>query len=408
MTAELIAGFVFDHGIGGQCLQLARQDVRLKHGELRAMLGRLAARNTARTVSVTAALTRLDSHARPSAAPLTDSEFFHVLGFERWTSVDASDFEGADIIHDLNTPGLSEKLGSAVDLALETGTAEHVFHLPHYLGNVCECLKEGGIALHFVPAHGYVDHGFYQFSPTLFHDFYLANRFDVLDIVLLRTATEDWAEGSITRYVPGAFDRRDRRRFEDSYVILGIAVRKRRDSSSDRIPQQRVYRELTDWMASPPADLLAASTLAAELTGPFVHDAGACWRVPAPAVAGDGDSIDMPRRSRVLLCEDGRPLGPAHANHEAIRHDGHGCFSHWGDHILFAAADGSDPNGNGRRYTIRLMPSDGGACAFDTEVRGFETPPVAAGGGCQSRGDEPGPLRSIAAAWSRYFGLGRN
>jgi len=55
----------------------------------------------------------------------------------------------------------------------------------------------------------------------------------------------------------------------------------------------------------------------------------------------------------VLLYEDGRPLGPAHAAHASIRSAGHGAFSHWKDALYFATSDNSDPNLNGRQYALR-------------------------------------------------------
>lgn len=57
--------------------------------------------------------------------------------------------------------------------------------------------------------------------------------------------------------------------------------------------------------------------------------------------------------SRLMLYEDGRALGPAHAAHCAIRDTGQGRFSHWGAQIYFSASDNSDPTTNGRVYTVR-------------------------------------------------------
>jgi hypothetical protein len=57
--------------------------------------------------------------------------------------------------------------------------------------------------------------------------------------------------------------------------------------------------------------------------------------------------------SRLLLLEDGKPLGPAHAFHADIRQSGGGRYSHWNDDIYFSASDGSDPRTNGRTYTYR-------------------------------------------------------
>ena len=56
--------------------------------------------------------------------------------------------------------------------------------------------------------------------------------------------------------------------------------------------------------------------------------------------------------SSLELFEDGRPLGPAHAPHDAIRSSGAGRYSHWGTSIWFSASDSSDPRTNGRTYRV--------------------------------------------------------
>lgn len=64
---------------------------------------------------------------------------------------------------------------------------------------------------------------------------------------------------------------------------------------------------------------------------------------------------DLESSSSLMLFEDGRPLGPAHAPHDEMRALGGGRFSHWGAHLYFTTSDNSDPLSNGRRYTVREM-----------------------------------------------------
>jgi Sulfotransferase family len=96
------------------------------------------------------------------------------------------------------------------------------------------------------------------------------------------------------------------------------------------------------------------------LNPPFQADSGVAWTARlhmAPELAAfetQADTLEQPYRSPLILHEDGVPLGPAHSLHALIRGEGGGRFSHWGpQHILlFSATDGSDPNRNGRAYTI--------------------------------------------------------
>ena len=75
-----------------------------------------------------------------------------------------------------------------------------------------------------------------------------------------------------------------------------------------------------------------------------------------------GDTCDFPKASYAYLLEDGKPLGPAHALHYKIRENGMGCFSHWGEHVYFSTSDNSDPNTNGRTYTLNVPTQEEIAC----------------------------------------------
>src|SRR5262249_60276775 len=87
------------------------------------------------------------------------------------------------------------------------------------------------------------------------------------------------------------------------------------------------------------------------LQRPFANHGGDAFLAPVGDFAA-GDTLDAPRSSRLMVCEDGSPLGPAHSTHDDIRATGNGQFSHWGDTLYFSASDNSDPNSNGRKYTV--------------------------------------------------------
>jgi hypothetical protein len=76
---------------------------------------------------------------------------------------------------------------------------------------------------------------------------------------------------------------------------------------------------------------------------------GHCYTVRVP----DGLVCDAEARSRLVLLEDGKPIGPGHAAHHDIREHGGGRYSHWAGHVYFSTPDGSDPRSNGRVYSFR-------------------------------------------------------
>jgi len=91
------------------------------------------------------------------------------------------------------------------------------------------------------------------------------------------------------------------------------------------------------------------------ITGPFVHDAGNAFEASLPDLAPYSDSATS-QQSNLRLYEDGRQLGPAHSVQLDIRDLGRGRFSHLGAVVIFSASDNSDPNTNGRRYTVDYIP----------------------------------------------------
>ena len=60
-----------------------------------------------------------------------------------------------------------------------------MFHVPNALANLNAMLKPSGAILHVLPCNNWVDHGFYQFSPTLMFDYYAALQFEVLESAIM-------------------------------------------------------------------------------------------------------------------------------------------------------------------------------------------------------------------------------
>lgn len=108
---------------------------------------------------------------------------------------------------------------------------------------------------------------------------------------------------------------------------------------------------------APNRKLLRIGAARWRLLPPFGREARNAWEFALSSDCGIdfdlyADDVDQWTRSPVEMFEDGRPLGPAHALHEHIRVFGGGGYSHWGERLLFSTSDNSDPNVNGREYSI--------------------------------------------------------
>jgi hypothetical protein len=98
-------------------------------------------------------------------------DFLTDLGATIIESLDYSDFESAEIIHNLNQSfegSKIEHLKNSFDLVLDYGTSEHVFQAAQSISNSISLVRVGGRLNMVLPVCGYLEHGFYQFSPNFF------------------------------------------------------------------------------------------------------------------------------------------------------------------------------------------------------------------------------------------------
>ena len=86
------------------------------------------------------------------------------------------------------------------------------------------------------------------------------------------------------------------------------------------------------------------------LRRPFSKFGNAGFTSNVPELGASSNSVDHLTKSRVIVYENDRPLGPPHSMHGDIAALGLGRFSHWGDVIAFSTSDNTDPNSNGRKY----------------------------------------------------------
>lgn len=95
------------------------------------------------------------------------------FGADLVESIDASSYERASVVHDMNTPLGETKSYSVV---LDFGTLEHVLNVATSFDNVAKLCAKDGFILHVLPGNNFSGHGFYQFSPELFFQIYAEAR----------------------------------------------------------------------------------------------------------------------------------------------------------------------------------------------------------------------------------------
>jgi hypothetical protein len=111
-------------------------------------------------------------------------DLFEQLGV-KLTCVDAISHDGREVVADLNHP---QDLGQ-FDLVLDAGTTEHCFNVGQAIINAANAVKVDGLILHTNPV-SMGNHGFYNFNPTLFVDFYRVNGFEIVGLEVRDRAGE--------------------------------------------------------------------------------------------------------------------------------------------------------------------------------------------------------------------------
>ena len=142
----------------GRTATIGRQGLAVGPTRLWRMLGRYGCRP--------AAMDRRTFYGRFRDEPWVDP-LLETLGADSVTSIDASDYEGANMVHDLNRP-IPDELEARFDVVVDAGSLEHIFNVPVALESYMRMVKPDGRVILVTPANNYFGHGFYQFSPELF------------------------------------------------------------------------------------------------------------------------------------------------------------------------------------------------------------------------------------------------
>lgn len=182
-------------------------------------------------------------------------DLFKSLGADVVDCLDISGFEGANIVHDMNS-AIPRNLEGQYSLVYDNGTMEHCFDIKQFLFNVNAMLHKGGLVFHGNPFNNYSNHGFYTFSPCLYLGFYIKNKYKILDITITGTQKHFNKSRPPEYRIVGKYTFRGRDLIpliNTPRVILEKAVdpsvmwtisflaRKQTDSLISAIPQQPIY-----------------------------------------------------------------------------------------------------------------------------------------------------------------------
>lgn len=141
--------------IRGNCLQLGRQGLHILPTEYEACM------------NVFLRYDKIENYDSIFCSTRYTENLFKYLGCDSVVSMDYSNYEGSEIIHDMNNP-VPEQYHDKYDVIFDGGTIEHIFDVKMSFQNVKKMLKKNGIFISVNGANNHLGHAFYQFSPDLY------------------------------------------------------------------------------------------------------------------------------------------------------------------------------------------------------------------------------------------------
>ena len=186
------------------------------------------------------------SRAASGKEIISDGALFSLLGVDRIKALDHSDYEAAEVIHNLTTP-VPENLKGCADFIVDGSTLDNTFNPALTLKNYNDLLRPGGRLLLINSLSNHFD-PYTIATPSWFFDYFVVNKFEDCRVYVLVYFPD---------HLPNAFcinidclldPYRSVRNFVSPYEMSAIVfAEKRANSTTDVWPSQALYRSKKDW-----------------------------------------------------------------------------------------------------------------------------------------------------------------
>ena len=261
---EMVEAMVREHRykpIRGEVVMIGKQTIYLTPPQLLALLSEHGIDVT----NIAPQSIALDNQTSSRRVPydkldlVSDAAFLKLLGVPSIRVLDHSDYEGADIIHDLTQP-LPDHLKNRSDFVVDGSTLDNVFDPAQTMKNLADMLKPGGRLLSFNMFSNH-HNPYVMLNPLWYLDYFTMNGFSdcKLYIVLYdRDPRQDnpaWegnmlaGSNSFTINLPMLMDPQQEIStfFSDKEMAVVVLAEKGEQSTSHIIPSQQHYRSPQEW-----------------------------------------------------------------------------------------------------------------------------------------------------------------
>ena len=175
---------------------------------------------------------------------ITDRALFRLLGASDVVALDHSDYEGAEIIHDLSTP-IPPELRGIADLIYDGSTLDNVFDPAMVMRNFADLLRPGGRLL---TANMFSNHyePYAMLPPLWFLDYFVVNGFADCKVYIQVGSTP---YNTFTIDFDALLDpARAVTSFASPYEMSTIVMAEKGEASTSHInPAQQHYRSQEQW-----------------------------------------------------------------------------------------------------------------------------------------------------------------
>lgn len=242
-VAELMALEHSHKPLTGNCALFGRQTVSIPIPEIKKILEKYQ-------ISPKNIDFQNDKITRHRQSSITDRSFLSIFDIDNVRVVDISDYEGADLLADLNNP-VDQNLHESFDLIYTGGCHDNVFNPAELLKNSARMLKPGGRVFHYEAFSGLI--GAYTYlTPEWFCSYYAINNWRDCKIYVCHqkytSNSRFHYKTDLYRYSHRFSKRNDFDYFDASLSISGIAyvmvvAEKDNSSTNDLVPIQSQYIE---------------------------------------------------------------------------------------------------------------------------------------------------------------------
>jgi len=177
---------------------------------------------------------------------ISDRMFFGLLGVESVRAIDHSDYEGADIILDLNQP-IPESLEGSADFLYGGSVLDNIFDPASYLKNMARILRPGGRLIDQNLA-SFNLHPYVVVSPAWLYDYFVINNFADCKIYFLQSGVLNHVYGMEVQVDQEFICDMGNAPISSPFATIVVAE-KSGASTWNRIPSQDQYRARDEWDA---------------------------------------------------------------------------------------------------------------------------------------------------------------